>query len=62
MCYNLNTFVKQISGLSDRLIYLLRRARTHESVSCDSEIIDFDRINYFRLFFVCLIYLNITKL
>ncbi|EPD1733936.1 hypothetical protein ACR6L2_002844, partial [Enterococcus hirae] len=33
------------------LNYLLRRARTHESVSCDSEIIDPTKVNYFRLFF-----------
>ena len=51
MCYNLSTFIKQLSGLSDRLIYLLRRARTHESVSCDSENIDPTKVNYFRLFF-----------
>ena len=51
MCYNLSTFIKQLSGLSDRLIYLLRRARTHEYVSCDSEIIDPTKVNYFRLFF-----------
>ena len=51
MCYNLSTFIKQLSGLSDRLIYLLRRARTHELYSCDSEIIDPTKVNYFRLFF-----------
>lgn len=51
MCYTQDTFIKQISGLSDRLIYLLRRARTHEGFSCDSEIIDPTKISYFRLFF-----------
>lgn len=51
MCYNLSTFIKQLSGLTDRLIYLLRRARTHEFGSCDSEIIDPTKVNYFRLFF-----------
>ena len=51
MCYNLSTFIKQLSGLSDRLIYLLRRARTHEYESCDSEIIDPTKVNYFRLYF-----------
>lgn len=51
MCYNLSTFIKQLSGLSDHLIYLLRRARTHERFSCDSEIIDPTKVNYFRLSF-----------
>lgn len=55
MCYNLSIFVKQLSGLLDRLIYLLRRARTHECLSCDSEIIDPTKVNYFRLYFFILI-------
>lgn len=43
---------KTTSGLLDHLIYLLRRARTHEFGSCDSEIIDPTKVNYFRLFFL----------
>ena len=58
MCYNSSTFIKQLSGLSDRLIYLLRRARTHESESCDSEIIDPTKVNYFRLYFFMKFYVT----
>ena len=56
MCYNLSTFIKQLSGWVDRLIYLLRRARTHDYHSCDSEIIDPTKVNYFRLSFLCIFY------
>ena len=63
MCYNSSTFIKQLSGLSDRLIYLLRRARTHEYESCDSEIIDPTKVNYFRLsFFMYFSIIRITHL
>lgn len=63
MCYNLDTFIKQLSGWVDHLIYLLRRARTHELLSCDSEIIDPTKVNYFRLsFFVLISFLPYSKL